>query len=324
MAKVGRNDPCPCGSGKKYKNCCMRQDRVRASRELGLNDADVFLLNSLYQYAQRPRFAGSLSEAFALFWGGVYDLRGVSEIDADDARRTIEWFAHDYRADDGAYLIDSFIRSEVDALAPAIRERAEAWSRSMTGLFRVLHCADERLELYDCLRHKRLAVDEAVLSRNVQVGDVLIGRLYQLNGSKHLSPLTMILPEAYEPALVSYVTSAYERYVADHYQAGWDQFLRESGYIFNAYLLSTQGQALRPLIGPGTRFHDPAIARDRLRELTAHTRAERLRQEREATERRPSQHRTAAGIILPGAAPEAEPEPKPSSRPTILIPGRDL
>ena len=24
--KVGRNDPCPCGSGKKYKNCCMAKD----------------------------------------------------------------------------------------------------------------------------------------------------------------------------------------------------------------------------------------------------------------------------------------------------------
>ena len=24
--KVGRNDPCPCGSGKKYKNCCMNKD----------------------------------------------------------------------------------------------------------------------------------------------------------------------------------------------------------------------------------------------------------------------------------------------------------
>ena len=23
-AEVGRNDPCPCGSGKKYKKCCMR------------------------------------------------------------------------------------------------------------------------------------------------------------------------------------------------------------------------------------------------------------------------------------------------------------
>ena len=24
-AKVGRNDPCPCGSGKKYKQCCGRK-----------------------------------------------------------------------------------------------------------------------------------------------------------------------------------------------------------------------------------------------------------------------------------------------------------
>jgi preprotein translocase subunit SecA len=23
--KVGRNDPCPCGSGKKYKSCCLRR-----------------------------------------------------------------------------------------------------------------------------------------------------------------------------------------------------------------------------------------------------------------------------------------------------------
>ena len=22
MKKVGRNDPCPCGSGKKFKKCC--------------------------------------------------------------------------------------------------------------------------------------------------------------------------------------------------------------------------------------------------------------------------------------------------------------
>ncbi len=26
-AKIGRNDPCPCGSGKKYKNCCMLKEQ---------------------------------------------------------------------------------------------------------------------------------------------------------------------------------------------------------------------------------------------------------------------------------------------------------
>ena len=26
--KVGPNDPCPCGSGKKYKKCCMQKDKT--------------------------------------------------------------------------------------------------------------------------------------------------------------------------------------------------------------------------------------------------------------------------------------------------------
>lgn len=28
MAKIGRNDPCSCGSGKKYKRCCLAVDQV--------------------------------------------------------------------------------------------------------------------------------------------------------------------------------------------------------------------------------------------------------------------------------------------------------
>ena len=32
MAKPGRNDPCPCGSGNKYKTCCLTKDDA-AERE---------------------------------------------------------------------------------------------------------------------------------------------------------------------------------------------------------------------------------------------------------------------------------------------------
>jgi tetratricopeptide (TPR) repeat protein len=28
MSKVGRNQPCPCGSGKKYKQCCLDADET--------------------------------------------------------------------------------------------------------------------------------------------------------------------------------------------------------------------------------------------------------------------------------------------------------
>ena len=26
-AEIGRNDPCPCGSGKKYKQCCINKKK---------------------------------------------------------------------------------------------------------------------------------------------------------------------------------------------------------------------------------------------------------------------------------------------------------
>lgn len=37
MTKVGRNDPCPCGSGKKYKQCCVSKNRPKHFSERRFN-----------------------------------------------------------------------------------------------------------------------------------------------------------------------------------------------------------------------------------------------------------------------------------------------
>lgn len=39
--KVGRNDPCPCGSGKKYKNCCY-PDKTGAWKTAGSHESPAF------------------------------------------------------------------------------------------------------------------------------------------------------------------------------------------------------------------------------------------------------------------------------------------
>jgi tetratricopeptide (TPR) repeat protein len=39
MAKIGRNDLCPCGSGKKYKRCCMANDEAAARDKLAAANA---------------------------------------------------------------------------------------------------------------------------------------------------------------------------------------------------------------------------------------------------------------------------------------------
>lgn len=48
MAKIGRNAPCPCGSGKKYKKCCLslhamsspQQDTGTGYSMAGFDDLD--------------------------------------------------------------------------------------------------------------------------------------------------------------------------------------------------------------------------------------------------------------------------------------------
>jgi len=50
LKKIGRNDPCPCGSGRKYKFCCLmnpQKDRMNSDLELEDDHDDSFEAHEL-------------------------------------------------------------------------------------------------------------------------------------------------------------------------------------------------------------------------------------------------------------------------------------
>jgi len=52
MKKVGRNDPCPCGSGKKFKKCCessMLGGKFKATKVDTLDAPKVTRLTGLFK-----------------------------------------------------------------------------------------------------------------------------------------------------------------------------------------------------------------------------------------------------------------------------------
>lgn len=66
MSKIGRNEACPCGSGKKYKNCCLEKDEAsaRAEREArnaalaaDIEGSQAALTGELDRYQQSSRAA---------------------------------------------------------------------------------------------------------------------------------------------------------------------------------------------------------------------------------------------------------------------------
>lgn len=68
MRKIGRNDPCPCGSGRKYKHCCLARDETGGAdvfgRILDTGPRDPAGLNALGLIALQ---SGRIDSAIAFF-----------------------------------------------------------------------------------------------------------------------------------------------------------------------------------------------------------------------------------------------------------------
>ena len=47
--KIGRNDLCPCGSGKKYKKCCMNAEKDNMNLKQKYKDKYNIILKDLHQ-----------------------------------------------------------------------------------------------------------------------------------------------------------------------------------------------------------------------------------------------------------------------------------
>jgi SEC-C motif len=68
--RVGRNDPCPCGSGRKYKHCCQAKAPAAFSPEASPASSAPLPranLKAMYDAASAHAGAGRRTEAAPLF-----------------------------------------------------------------------------------------------------------------------------------------------------------------------------------------------------------------------------------------------------------------
>ena len=68
LEKVGRNEPCPCGSGLKYKQCCLRKHE---EAKLAMGGEEIAKLQA--KEREQSRLIESIEEAFGLLARQEYD-----------------------------------------------------------------------------------------------------------------------------------------------------------------------------------------------------------------------------------------------------------
>jgi hypothetical protein len=306
--RSGRNDPCPCGSGRKYKTCCLNRDRTARLRGMAWREDEQAALQKLMAFAQRAEFRAQITVAFNLFWNGSYGGAGAEALERDEVGRFLEWYAYDYRMEgSGKRAIELFAEQVGPALPPGDRERLAVWLRSYLGLYRIAGTpGPELLAVVDTLQGNELVVWDRGLGRLGRRADLVLGRILRSSEPAHFSWAAIVLPARQEEGLATFARSAYEEYRQTHLQASWPAFLSERGYSFNHYLLKSAGEAGQPRALSGT-YYDAFRSLERLGAVEKRLReraAKEMEKQRPAKER-PEQKKTEpmrqtrGGILLP-------------------------
>jgi hypothetical protein len=215
--KVGRNDPCPCGSGKKYKHCCMKQDgNVETSPEdlawRRLRRAIDSLPSDLLRFAEGYFGHAGLMEAWDEFtlWEGV-------PFDAKSPHIPVfmPWFYYDWMPDPHDTEVRAEARGELSAaqayllrkgksLDPLARRYIEACVAAPFSFYDVLASTPGRgFTLRDIITGEECGVTERSASRSVTAGDVLFAKIVRLEGLALLEacPSIVIPPDRKGPIL---------------------------------------------------------------------------------------------------------------------------
>ena len=152
---VGRNDPCPCGSGLKYKKCCLAREDAARSRPFYGDDARASALRRLMAYGLSEELEGDRAIAELLFWGGrLDDLSEEEEQDlkgSDDSTiRFNSFFLFDVDVDGGKTPCDLFLARHPARLGPGEREALERLGRTQLRPYEVTEVrVDEGLRVRD-------------------------------------------------------------------------------------------------------------------------------------------------------------------------------
>ncbi len=284
--KIGRNDPCPCGSGKKYKNCCLAKDRARRLCDSAWRQDEQLVLDQLLDFARRPDFDYQFVVAFNLFWNGNYGTEGLGVLGRHEVSRFLDWYIYDYRLEEKRKrLIDLFLEELGSDLSPREQECAQSWQNSYLSLYRIAGpLEEETLPVVDVLQE----IPERILADGVTVhglhGDLVVGRLLRSSTMPHFSWAAILLPAAMEGELSIFMKEGYKDYQQTYPQATWPEYLSIHGYMFNHYLLRSAATAGK-LQQASKMYYDAYGTLERLRE------AERKLQEKRAM---------AAERLLPG------------------------
>ncbi len=198
--KAGRNDPCPCGSGEKYKKCCLLKETAERSGDMLFREMEANLMERMLPYADETFGETAIDQAWHLF---LDDMTEVA-FDPEDPLNLlfIPWFLYNWVIEEeeakpadfapmNKTVAEMFLESKGPTLKPEEVQILQASNRRPLSFYEVLDVVPGKtIKVLDLMRNEELLADEDTASQSLKKGEIIVGSMMlPLQGK--IRPLTM-------------------------------------------------------------------------------------------------------------------------------------
>ena len=185
---VGRNDPCPCGSGRKYKQCCLSNLELGEARWRAWREAESAVVPAVLEFAGDTWGEAFLKHAFEEFFFGSPDPEDPLTHGKWD-QLFLPWFAFDFipqppkRAKQTAAwpattLAEAYLRAHGPHLPAAETRVLRAGAEAPLSFMVVTSVeAGQSVDLRDIMTGDVHQVTERSASTGLRTGHVLLTRV---------------------------------------------------------------------------------------------------------------------------------------------------
>ncbi len=198
--KPGRNDPCPCGSGKKYKQCCLKTEQIQPEDEFlwrRIRRAIEGLPAQLLGFGSSYFGQEALLEAWDEFMSPWDDVQ-VEPFTPDTPHMPVfmPWFFYDWvpapletsvkhEALDGRTLAQAYLDKKGKHLDPLCARYIEQCCAAPFSFYDVLSVRPgEGFVLRDIMTGEEITVTEQSGSHHTQPGDIMFAKLANIRHSR--------------------------------------------------------------------------------------------------------------------------------------------
>lgn len=190
--RVGRNDSCPCGSGRKYKKCCGHHSVI------SLNDLvaaeTVQILNQVTKFAitnYKTKIEKYLDERLKNF-------NIPQEFFEPFSFLMINWYVATHPIEENKTIMERFVEENVESIKrPRVQNIIQSWNCAKPSILKVVKSQNNQLVTTDLFSNEEMTVLTFNEARHVPDGSIVIGITIPFDNQYTFYTLYLDIPPHY-------------------------------------------------------------------------------------------------------------------------------